>query len=605
LPVGFTFTKQDHNGHPLQGAVFHVYEQDGGDWNTVPALVAYSDANGQVTIDEMGAFVGLLPGHTYRLVEAQAPSSFVNPNEYWIIDVCEDGDITITSTRPGSAPVVIGDDAFTIANQRASLAFIKISEYSGHGLPGATFTLLANEDLLPAAPGYALQTGNSDINGVVYFANLRAGGTYYLTETVAPDGYILSVGHWVITVDSDGTLTVVAEEEAPAVNFDADGDILFTNRRIVDGNTDDECECDCEYCCECDENCPCEIPNDCCECDTTGGGNGDNNGPGNGGSTPPVVIPPAPVPPAPPASPAPGSPLPYPTPPYTPWQPRDPIYVPFTPPAAAQAYDPVYAAIYEADEAPLTLAPIAPMPLNPLHHAFMIGFAEDGTIRPQANITRAEVTTIFFRLISDQHRANIWSQTNSFNDVAPERWFNNPVSTMENGGLFAGIPLGSAASPYSFSPNQAATRAEFAAMVVNYLGLGHYRVTDGHAFTDIEGHWAADAINVAFMQGWVSGFGDGSFRPDQPITRAEVAALVNRALGRLPETPDDLLPGMLTWPDNADQTAWFYLYIQEATNSNLHEMKADGVHKTWTEIIVPRNWRSLEQPYSSPWDIVR
>jgi hypothetical protein len=228
----------------------------------------------------------------------------------------------------------------------------------------------------------------------------------------------------------------------------------------------------------------------------------------------------------------------------------------------------------------------------------MIGFQEDGTIRPQANITRAETATIFFRLTTDAHRANIWSQTNSFSDVAPARWFNNPVSTMQNGGLFNGIPLGD-----TFAPNQAATRAEFAAMVVNYLGLGHYRVTDGHAFTDIDGHWASNAINVAFMQGWVSGFGDGTFRPDQLITRAEVAALINRALGRLPETADDLLPGMQLWPDNMNQSAWYYLYIQEATNSNLHELKADGVHKTWTQLISPRNWRALERPYSSPWDI--
>jgi len=229
----------------------------------------------------------------------------------------------------------------------------------------------------------------------------------------------------------------------------------------------------------------------------------------------------------------------------------------------------------------------------------MIGFREDGTIRPQANITRAEVTTIFFRLITDQHRANIWSQTNSFGDVAAERWFNNPISTMERGGLFAGLPLGS-----NFNPNQAATRAEFAAMVVNHLGLGHYRVTGGHAFTDIGGHWASDAINVAYLQGWVRGFGDGTFRPDQLITRAEVAALVNRALGRLPETADDLLPGMIMWPDNMNPNTWYFLYIQEATNSHHHQPKEDGIHETWTHLIDPRNWRALERPYSMPWDIL-
>jgi uncharacterized repeat protein (TIGR01451 family) len=309
------------------------------------------------------------------------------------------------------------------------------------------------------------------------------------------------------------------------------------------------------------------------------------------GSSPdrPVVIPDDPDTPELPARPGPGTPLPHPTNPTLPWQPGSPIYVAF--PELGEDGSIYY------DAAP-ELIPVAPMPISPLHHAYMIGFHEDGTVRPQANITRAEVATIFFRLIADQHRANIWSQENSFDDVAPGRWFNNAVSTMENGGLFNGIPLGD-----TFAPNQAATRAEFAAMVVNYLGLGHYRVTSGEsaAFTDIDGHWAADAINVAFLQGWINGFGDGTFRPDQLITRAEVAALINRALGRRPETVDDLLPDMIMWPDNMNQDTWYFLYIQEATNSNYFEMKDDGVHKTWTGLFEPRNWRALERPYATPW----
>ncbi|MCL2286421.1 MAG: S-layer homology domain-containing protein [Firmicutes bacterium] len=224
----------------------------------------------------------------------------------------------------------------------------------------------------------------------------------------------------------------------------------------------------------------------------------------------------------------------------------------------------------------------------------MIGFREDGTIRPQANMTRAEAATIFFRLISDQHRVTIWSQTNSFEDVQLERWFNNAVSTMERGGLFRGIPFGS-----EFRPNQAITRGEFAAMIVNYLGLGNATATNS-TFTDTEGHWAHNAINVAYRQGWINGFGDGTFRPDELITRAQVAALVNRALGRLPEFTSDLLPDMVRWPDNANEDRWYFLYIQEATNSHFHVMKDCGVHETWTELIPPRNWRLLERPYSTP-----
>ncbi|MCL1787053.1 MAG: S-layer homology domain-containing protein, partial [Defluviitaleaceae bacterium] len=312
------------------------------------------------------------------------------------------------------------------------------------------------------------------------------------------------------------------------------------------------------------------------------------------GTQPPVT---PPAPPAPPPRP-PGTPLAPPTTtPYIPWEPRGPGQTGDE--GADEATD-------ATDETPTDDEPtdayiiIAIHVPTHIHHAYMVGYAEDGTIRPHANITRAEVTTIFFRLISDHQRANIWSQTNSFDDVPLARWFNNPISTMENGGLFAGMPL--AAEP-NFYPNQAATRAEFAAMVVNFIGLGHYQNVQADAFTDTAGHWAEDAINTAFLQGWIRGYGDGTFRPDQLITRAEVAALVNRAMGRLPQTVDDLLPGMVTWPDNMDQSRWYYLYIQEATNTHYYYRKADGVHETWARLLPPRDWRRLERPYSTPWDL--
>jgi len=313
--------------------------------------------------------------------------------------------------------------------------------------------------------------------------------------------------------------------------------------------------------------------------------------------------------------PQPPTPTPDPTLPHIPWQPRPPLspgeghglgpgpgngYINGETGTEDTGYAPIVDKPSPVVPSPPVFIPLNPMPVAPIHYAFMIGYAEDNTIRPHANITRAEVTTIFFRLITDEHRASIWSQTSAFADVsAGARWFNNSISTMERGGLFAGIPLGD-----HFSPNQAATRAEFAAMVVNYLGLGHVTNVETDAFTDITGHWATDAIHVAYLQGWVRGFGDGTFRPDQLITRAEVAALVNRALGRLPQYPSDLLEGMITWPDNMNQSAWYYLYIQEATNSHYHVQKADGIHETWTQLIEPRNWRALERPYSMPWDIL-
>ena len=269
-----------------------------------------------------------------------------------------------------------------------------------------------------------------------------------------------------------------------------------------------------------------------------------------------------------------------------PWQP------PLPPPTQTQPEDPVEPPEEEEidnDNDNEALIPIDPTPVIHTHYAYMIGF-EDGTVRPQANITRAEATTIFFRLISDTHRSGIWSRSNSFSDVDLQSWYNTAISTMDNGGFVAGYPDG------SFRPNQSITRAEMTALVVRFMGYGHLTNVQGGTFSDVEGHWAQDAINIANMRGWVTGFGDGTFRPDQPITRAEAAALVNRMLGRLPEDSNDLLAGMLTWPDNMNVNAWYYLYIQEATNSHYHVMKADGIHETWTQLIAPRDWRSLELP---------
>ena len=271
-----------------------------------------------------------------------------------------------------------------------------------------------------------------------------------------------------------------------------------------------------------------------------------------------------------------------------PWQP------PLQPPTQIQSEDPVEPPEEEEieidnDNDNESLIPIDPTPVIHTHYAYMIGF-EDGTVRPQANITRAEATTIFFRLISDTHRNGIWSRSNSFSDVALTGWYNTAISTMDNGGLVAGYP------DASFRPNQSITRAELTALVVRFMGYGHLTNVQGNTFSDAEGHWAQDAITVASRRGWVNGFEDGTFRPDQPITRAETAALVNRMLGRLPEDHTDLLDDMVTWPDSMNVNAWYYLYIQEATNSHYHVMKADGIHETWTQLIAPRDWRSLELP---------
>ena len=122
-------------------------------------------------------------------------------------------------------------------------------------------------------------------------------------------------------------------------------------------------------------------------------------------------------------------------------------------------------------------------------------------------------------------------------------------------------------------------------------------------FSDVYGHWAASEINAVARMGWVRGFPGGTFAPDQSITRAETAALINRILSRLPETVNDLLPGMVEWPDNGNIGAWYYLYIQEATNSNYFEMKADGIHKRWLQLLEPPRWYLLERTDSRPRDV--
>jgi len=227
---------------------------------------------------------------------------------------------------------------------------------------------------------------------------------------------------------------------------------------------------------------------------------------------------------------------------------------------------------------------------NPTHYAYIIGYT-DGTVRPRGNITRAEVSTIFFRLISDEDRVELWSQENTFRDVTLNRWYNNAISTMANAGFLQGYSDG------TFRPGAAITRAEFATVVSRFMNLEY---TGPNRFNDIAGHWASSAINSIAYTGWIRGYGDGTFRPNNTITRAEAATVINRIFLRSPETANDLLPNMRTWPDNTNPNAWYYLAIQEATNSHYHEMKACGVYERWTELIPPRDWTVLQRPDSTP-----
>ena len=231
--------------------------------------------------------------------------------------------------------------------------------------------------------------------------------------------------------------------------------------------------------------------------------------------------------------------------------------------------------------------------------AYLIG-SGNGQINPNGNITRAEVATIFFRLISDGERAEFWTQQNPFPDVAINDWFNNAVSTTTNMDLFQGVGDG------TFAPNRTITRAELATVIVRFMAVADNTPPVQNQFNDIAGHWAGDYINLAAANGWVNGIQGlgGPFQPDRPITRAEVAAMVNRIFHRLPETRNDLLPNMRAWMDNLNPDRWFYLHMQAASNSYTYVMKENGINETWIEIRAPRDWTVLERPDSRPGNIL-
>jgi len=190
------------------------------------------------------------------------------------------------------------------------------------------------------------------------------------------------------------------------------------------------------------------------------------------------------------------------------------------------------------------------------HFAYIVGYG-NGEVRPQNNITRAEVATIFFRLLTDDVRDENLTKTNRYSDVAATSWYNTAVSTLSSMGIITGYPDG------TFRPNAAITRAEFAAIAARFDNDGDKTAAK---FSDIATHWAKDEISIAYNNGWITGYPDGTFGPQRDITRAETMTLVNRVLNRQPETEDDLLPNMTVWTDNANPKAWYYLAVQEATN---------------------------------------
>lgn len=214
------------------------------------------------------------------------------------------------------------------------------------------------------------------------------------------------------------------------------------------------------------------------------------------------------------------------------------------------------------------------------HFDYVVGYS-DGLVHPERNITRAEVASIFFRLLQDDVREKNLTDQNPFNDVFTDDWFNVAVSTMYDMDIVYGRDNN------NFDPNAYITRAEFAAIAARFDSEGY---SGENLFTDIDGHWAANQINRAAEKGWISGYPDGTFGPDRYITRAEAVTMINRVLNRLPKDKDALHEDMKVFVDNADTNAWYYLAIQEATNSHEYKKDKDGVYETWTDVLPARDW---------------
>lgn len=212
------------------------------------------------------------------------------------------------------------------------------------------------------------------------------------------------------------------------------------------------------------------------------------------------------------------------------------------------------------------------------HNAYIVG-SNGGYVYPGEKLTRAEAAEIFFRLLNEEVRAEALSAENDFVDVNESDWYNTAVSTLSNLEVLKGR------TKDSFAPGDKITRAELTAIIAR-LSEATYEGDD--LFTDISGHWAEKDINISSSINWVNG-DNGKFRPDDYITRAEVIALINRALNRQPETKDDLLDDMITAPDNTDENAWYYIAVQEATNSHDYEKKADGIHEKWIKLTKSSN----------------
>lgn len=225
-------------------------------------------------------------------------------------------------------------------------------------------------------------------------------------------------------------------------------------------------------------------------------------------------------------------------------------------------------------------------PLNKEDHFnYIVGYT-DGTIRPNNNITRAEVAAIFFRLLTDEARSTFMTDDCSFSDVAQGAWCRRSIATLTNAEIISGYTDG------TFKPNAPITRAELATIIARFAKLD----VNTKTFSDINGHWAQKYIELAAGNGWIDGYTDGTFRPNQNIKRAETFAMINRVLDRVTESNSDLLPTdqMNMWSDNMDFDAWYYRDVQEATNNHKAERVGDSIYEKWTEKLPDIDWSAIQ-----------
>ena len=216
------------------------------------------------------------------------------------------------------------------------------------------------------------------------------------------------------------------------------------------------------------------------------------------------------------------------------------------------------------------------------HYAYVIGYL-DGNVRPNANVSRAETATIFFRLLKSDIRDGNLIADNGFSDVSDGQWHNKAISTMAKLGIVKGRRAD------RFDPDASITRAEFAAICARF---NTKPVENSGSFSDISGHWAENEIERAAAFGWISGYPDGTFHPDARITRAEAMTMINRVLCRMPQSESDLLDSMVTWPDNKPSD-WHYLAVQEATN--IHDFDRKGeVGESWTKLTSVPDWKRYQ-----------